>query len=80
MECHHPVFGESWTMYRGAHAWFHCDPEQPGECEEHNCLETHLMEGYTPAAAATAKPLPIPLIVIEPSTLTHSIIVRYLWQ
>jgi len=54
LELDRPVFENCWTKYWGAHAWFDCDPELPCECEEHNCLGTHLTEGYAPAAAATA--------------------------
>ena len=72
MEFDDPMVGSNWTKYWGAHAWFDCDLELPREWDGHNCLGTHSMEGYAPAAAATAKPVPVPLIVIEPPTLTPS--------
>ena len=76
-ELDHPVFGNSWTKYWGAHAWFNCHPEEPCECEGHNCLGTHSTEGRGPAAAATATAVPVPLMVIEPPTLTPSEIDTY---
>jgi len=33
LELDHPLFGDSWTKYWGAHPWFNCDSEQPWECE-----------------------------------------------
>jgi len=38
------VFGNSWTKYWGAHAWFDCDPQLPCQCEGHNPLGTHSTE------------------------------------
>jgi len=40
----------------------------------------HSTEGHAPEAAGTAKPAPVPLIVIEPPTLTPSEIVAYNWH
>jgi len=77
LELDDPMFGSNWTKYWGAHAWFECDPELPCECEEHNCLGTHSMEGHTPAAAATAKPAPVQLIVIESLAPTPSDVDAY---
>jgi len=74
-----PVFRNSWTQYCATHAWFDCDPELPYKCGEHNCWETHLTQGLVPAAAATAKRLPIALIVIEPPTMTPSEIDSCIW-
>lgn len=64
------LFVNSWTEYWGAHRGFKCDPDLPCECEGQSSLRTHSMEGYQPAAPATANPLAIPLIVIEPPTQT----------
>jgi len=75
-----PVFGNSWTNYWGAHAWFNFDSELPCKCEGHNCLGTHSMEGHTPAGAETAKPAPVPLIVIETLTPTPSELGAYNWH
>jgi len=80
LEFNDPVFGSNWTKYWGAHAWFDCDPELHCECERHNCLGTHSMEGDAPAAAASAKPAPVPLVVIEPPTATPSEIHPYNWR
>jgi len=80
LELDDPVFGNSSTKYWGAHAWFHCHPEEPCDCEGHGCLGTHLTEGHAPAAAATAKPAPVPFIVIEPPTPTPSEIDTYNWH
>jgi len=51
MELDDPVFGYSCTEYWGAHALFDCVPEEPFDCERHNCLGTHSTEGHAPAAA-----------------------------
>jgi len=80
LELDDPVFGNSWTKYWGAHAWFNCHAEDHFQCEEHNCLGTHSTEGHTPAAAATAKLAPVPLIVIVPPTPTPSEIDTYNWH
>ena len=80
LDLDHPVFGSNWTKYWRAHAWFNCDSELPCECQEHNCLGTHSTEGHSPAAAATAKPALVPLVVIEPPTLTPSEIDIYNWH
>jgi len=80
LELDDPMFGDCWTKYWGAHAWLNCHPEEPCECEPHNCLGTHSMEGHAPAAAATAKPVLVPLIVIEPPTPTPSEIDAYNWH
>jgi len=74
------VFGNRWTKYWGAHAWFDCDPEFPCQCEGHNCIGTHSTERHAPAAAATAKPAPVRLIVIEPPTTTPPEIDAYNWH
>ena len=74
------IFGNSWTMYWGPHAWFDCDPELACECEGYNCLGTHSMEGHAPAAQATAKSELVPLIVIEPLSPTSSEIDAYNWH
>jgi len=75
-----PVFGNSWTKYWGAHAWFDCNPELHCECEGHDCLRTHSTEGHTPAAVATANSAPVLLIVIEPPTAIPSEIDLYNWH
>jgi len=80
LEFDDPVFGNSWTKYWGAHAWFNSHPEEPCECEGHNCLVTHSTEGHAPAAAGTAKPVLVPLIVIDPPTPTPSEIESYIWH
>jgi len=80
LELDYIVFGNRWTKYWGALTWFDCDPELPCECEEHHCLRTHSMEGHVPAAAATAKPELVPLIVVEPPTPTPSEIDAYDWH
>lgn len=67
-----PVFRSKWTKYCRAHAWINCHPEVACECEGHNYLGTHSTEGHAPAAAATAKPALIPLIVIETPNLTST--------
>jgi len=65
LELDDPVYASSWTRYWGAHTWFDCNPELPCECEGHHCFGTHSTEGHAPAAAATAMPAPVPLIVIK---------------
>jgi len=80
LELDNPVFGNSWAKYWGAHTWFDCDPELPWECEGCNCLGTNSTEGHAPAAVATAKRAPVPLIVIEPPTPTPSEIDLYNWD
>jgi len=67
-----PVFGPHWTRYTGAHSGFPCDPEQPCDCEGHNCAGTQSTIGYTAATVTTAKSRGIPLIVIVPLTPTPS--------
>ena len=74
------MFGSRWIKHWGAHAWFDCDPELPGECERHTCLGMHTTEGHAPAAAATSQPAPVPLIVIEPPTPTPSEMDAYNWH
>jgi len=80
LELDDPVFGNSWTKHWGAHTWFNCHPEEPCECEGHNCLGTHSTEGHAPATAATAKLALVPLIVIKPPTPTPSEIDAYNWH
>jgi len=72
-----PVFGHGLTKYWGAHAWFNCHPEEPCECEGHNCQGTHSKEGHAPAAAATPRSVPLPLNVIEPPTPTPAELAAY---
>jgi len=72
LDINDPVFGPHWTMYSGAHSWFPRDPEEPCDCEGHNCAGTHSTIGYAAAAATTAKSLVIQLIVVVPPTLTPS--------
>jgi len=74
------VFGNSWTKYWGAHAWFNSDPELPCECEGHHFLGTHSTEGHAPPAAASTRAVPVPLMVIEPPTPTPSEIDAYNWH
>jgi len=74
------LVGNCCTMYRGAHSRFTCRPEEPCECEGYGCSGTHSTEGHKPAAAATLQPAPVPLIVIEPLTLTPSEIDAYNWH
>lgn len=77
LELDDSVFGNSWTQYWGAHAWFDCDLEEPCVCEEHICLGTHSTKGHTAAAAETSQSVPVLLIVIESLTLTPSEIDPY---
>jgi len=70
LELDTPVFGNNWNKYWGAHARFNCHPEEPCDCAGHGCLGTHSKEGHAPAAAATAKSAPVPLIGIETPTPT----------
>jgi len=80
LDINNPVFGPHWTRYTGAHSWFPGDPEQPCDCEGHNCAGTHSTIGHAAAAATTAKSLGIPLIVIVPPTPTPSEIDAYNWH
>ena len=80
LELDDPVFGNSWTKYWGAYAWINCHPEEPCECEGHNCVGTHSTEGHAPATAASAKLAPEPLIVIEPPTQIPSKVDTYTWH
>jgi len=80
LELDDAVYGNSWTKYLGAHAWFNCDPVQPCECEAHNCLETYSTQGHEPAVEETAKPVQVALIVIKLPTPTPSNIDIYHWQ
>ena len=80
LEIKDPVFGPHWTRYTGAHAWFPCDPEEPSNCEGHNCAGTHSTIGRAAAAARTAKSLGVPLIVIVPPTPTPSELDAYNWH
>jgi len=80
LELDDPVFGNSWTKYHRAHAWFDCEPELACECEGYNCLGSHSTIGHAPAAAETVKYALIPLIVVEPPTLTPSEIEVYNWH
>jgi len=80
LKFNNPVFGNGWTKYYRAHAWFNCHPEEPSECEGHNCHGTHSTEGHAPAAAATAQSVPVPLNVIEPPTPTPSEIYGCNWH
>jgi hypothetical protein len=74
------VFGQHWTKYRGLH-WgllTDCDPEEPCDCEEHNCVGAQLTIRHAAAAATTAKSLGIPPIVVvlpspSPSNLIHKV-------
>ena len=66
------LFGPHWTRYSGAHSWFRCDPEEPCDCEGHNCVGTQLTIGHAAAAATIAESLKIPLIVVVPLTPTPS--------
>jgi len=75
-----PVFGNRWTRYWGAHSWFNCEADIPCWCEGHDCCGTHETEGHAPAAAETAKPSVIPLIVVEPPTPTPSEIDQFNWH
>jgi hypothetical protein len=75
-----PLFGPHWTRYLGAHSWFPFDPEEPCDCEGHNCAGTHSTVGHAAAAATTAKSPRVPLIVVEPPTLTPSEIDAYNWH
>jgi hypothetical protein len=72
-----PVFGPHSTWYTGTHSWVPCDPEEPCDCEGHNCARTHSTIGHTAAAATTPKSLGIPLIVVVPLTPIPSEIDRY---
>ena len=80
LDINDPVFGPHWTWYTGAHSWFHFDPEEPCDCEGHNCADTHSTIGHAAAAATTAKSLGIPLIVVVPPTPTPSEIDAYNWH
>jgi len=80
LDINDPVFWPHWTRYSGAHSWFRCDPEEPCDCEEHNCAGTHSTIGHAAAAATTAKSLGIPLIVVVPLTLTPSELDAYIWN
>jgi len=80
LELDNPVFGNSWTKYWGAHAWFDCDPEQPCECEGPNCLGAHSTNGHAAAGAATAKSALVPMNGIEPPTPTPSNMDAYIWH
>jgi hypothetical protein len=68
------VFGNSWTRYWVAHSWYNYDIDTPCWCKEHDFRGTHETEGHAPAAAETAKPLEIPVIVVEPPTPTPSVL------
>jgi len=80
LELDDSVFGNCWTGYWGAHTRFDCDPELHGECERHNCLGTHSMEGHGPAVVETVKSGPVQSIVSETSTPTPSKINAYKWR
>jgi len=80
LELDDPVFGNSWTRYWGAHSWFNCEADIPCWCEGYGCCETHETEGHAPAAAETAQPFKIPLIVVEPPTPTPSEIDQFNWH
>jgi len=80
LNSNNPVFGPHRTRYLGAHSWFPSDPEEPCDCEGHNCAGTHLTVGHAAAAATTAKSLGIPLIVIVPPTPTPSELDAYHWH
>jgi len=80
LDINNPVFGPHWTRYSGAHSWFSCDPEERFDREGHNCAGTHSTVGHAAAAATTAKPLGIPLIVVVPLTPTPSELDAYNWH
>jgi hypothetical protein len=75
-----PVFGPHWTRDTGVHSLFPCNPEEPCDCEGHNCAGTQLTIGHAAAAATTAKSLGIPLIVVVPLTPISSEIDAYNWH
>lgn len=68
--------------YKGLHhRWFtDYDPEEECYCEGYICVVALLTIGHTAAAATTAKPLGIPLIIIVPPTPTLSKIDAYHWH
>jgi hypothetical protein len=80
LDINDPVFRLHWTRYTGAHSWFPCDPEEPCDCEGHNCAGTHSTIRYAAAAATTAKSLGMPLIVVVPQTPTPSEFDEYNWH
>jgi len=80
LDINDPVFRPHWTRYTGAHSWFPCDPEDPCDCEGHNCAGAQSTVGHVAAAATTAKSLGIPLIVVVPPTPTPSEIDAYNWH
>jgi len=80
LDINDPVFRPHWTRYSGAHSWFPCDPEDPCDCEGHNCAGTHLTIVHAAAAATTAKSLEILLIFVVPSTPTPSKLDKYYWH
>jgi len=54
------------------HFWLSYHPEEPCDCEGHNCWAIHSTVGHAAAVATTAKSLGIPLIVIVPLSPTPS--------
>jgi hypothetical protein len=75
-----PVFGPQLTRYTGEHSSFPCDPQEPCDCERHNCAGTHSTIEHAAAAATAAKSLRIALIVVVPMTPTASEIDAYNWH
>ena len=80
LDINDPLFGPHWTWYTGAHSWFPCYPEEPCDCEGHNCAGTHSTIGHAAAAATTANSLGIPLIVVVPPTPTPFELDTYNWH
>jgi len=80
LEIDDPVFGINWTKYWGTHSWLYCDVETACICEGRDCGMTHEIQEDTPAAAETAKTPPIPLVIIEPPTLTLSKLNLFNWH
>ena len=79
LDINDPVFCPNWTRYSADHSWFPCHPEEPCDCEGHNCVGTQFTIGHA-AAATTAKSLGIQLIVIVSPTLTPSELDTYNWH
>jgi len=74
LDINDPVFGQHGTKYSGLclGLFTNCDPNEPCDCEGHNCVGAQSTVGHTAAAATTAKSLGIPQIVLVPPSPTPS--------